>query len=61
MTIDEAYAIFNDKKGIYWSRHRQEAEETAKKVIDILTEFSEVSDAKEFINKLLEKAMNERG
>ena len=55
MTIEEANAILTDKKSLYWSHQRQQAEETAKEVVRILSEFSEVGDAKRFINKMLKE------
>jgi len=54
LTIEDIDEILQYPK-TYWSHEVEEAREAAKEVVRILSEFSEVGDAKRFINKMLKE------
>ena len=52
MTIEQIDDILQHPKD-YWSHEVEEAKEAAKQVVHILADYSEATDAKNFINKMM--------
>ena len=53
MTIEQINEVLQHPKA-FWSHEVEEAKEGAKEAVRILSEFSEVTDARKFINKIME-------